>query len=69
MEDVKSWLASRAVWGGIIAVLSALAGLFGYTVAETDQVALVEAIAGIGAAVGGVIAIWGRIKATKKIGA
>ena len=34
--DTKGLLASKAVWGGIIAVLAGAAGIFGYTVSPED---------------------------------
>lgn len=68
MEEVKSVLASKTVWGGILAVLAAVAGFLGYTVTPADQVALMEIGAAVVGAVGGVLAIYGRIVATKRIG-
>jgi hypothetical protein len=68
MEEYKSLLASKTIWGGIIAVGAGLAGIFGYSVSPADQVQAIDALAGIASAVGGVIAIFGRVKATKKIG-
>jgi len=68
MTDMKSILASKTVWGGLIAIAAALLGMFGYTVTPSDQVAVVDAIAAVAAAVGGAIAIFGRIVATKRIG-
>jgi hypothetical protein len=68
MTDMKSILASKTVWGGLIAIAAALLGMFGYTVTPADQVAVVDAIAAVAAAVGGAIAIFGRIVATKRIG-
>ena len=68
MEGVKSLFESRTFWGAVIAVLSALAGFIGYTVAAEDQAALIEHVSTITGVIGGLIAIWGRIKATKMIG-
>lgn len=68
MEDIKGAFASRAVWGGIVAVLAGIAGIFGYTIDPALQGEIATQALGIAAAVGGVIAIWGRLKATKKIG-
>jgi hypothetical protein len=68
MNDVKSIFASKTVWGGAIAVAAAILGFLGYTVAPEDQTALVEAIASIGSAIGGAVAIYGRVVATKRIG-
>lgn len=68
MDMIKSWAASRGVWGGVVAVAGALGGLFGYTLVDADQASLVEALSQIASAVGGVVAIWGRVTASKKIG-
>jgi len=79
MEDVKSWLTSKGVIGGIIATLSPVLMLvlsfLGFmvtpgdiaeasTLLDTIQAAALSVIA----AVGGILAWWGRIAATKKIG-
>lgn len=67
MNDTKSWLASKTVWGGVIAVLAAVAGLFGLPIdtgMQEEAVAILTAIAG---GVGGLLAIWGRLKANKRV--
>ena len=53
MYDVKSIFASKTIWG--------------YSISPADQAQIVELITGIGGAIGSVIAIYGRIVATKKI--
>lgn len=68
MDDYKSLFTSKTVWGGIIAVAAGLAGVFGYSVSPADQVQAIDALSGVAAAVGGIVAIFGRVKATKKIG-
>lgn len=65
--EYKSLLMSRTVWAAVIAIAAGVAGIFGYAVSTEDQAQLVELVAGIGAAVGGAGAIWGRIMASKKI--
>lgn len=67
MSGVKSMLASKGVWGGVVVVLSALLGMFGYQIGLEDQQALVDAVSNIGALAGGLFAIYGRISATKQI--
>lgn len=67
MEPNKPWYASRGVWGGIVTILSLVAGFLGYTVGPEDREALIIALSGIGGAVGSVVAVVGRVKATKKI--
>lgn len=68
MEETKSIWASRTVWGGIVALLAGIATLFGITLSEADQSILADALLGISSALGGILAIWGRIRATKRIG-
>ena len=68
MNNFKGVLSSKGVWGGLIVVLSALLGMFGYTIGLEDQQALTDAVSQIGAIVGGLLAIYGRITATKRIG-
>lgn len=67
MDDFKNLFASKTFWGGVIAVLAGILGVFGYTLAADDQAALIDGGAAVAAAIGGGIAIWGRIRATKKI--
>ena len=68
MNNFKGMLSSKGVWGGLIVVLSALLGMFGYQIGLEDQQALVDAVSQLGAIIGGVLAIYGRITATKRIG-
>lgn len=64
MNDTKPWYQSLAVWGGFIAVISPLLSLFGYEVnADLATNLLVQ----LGSLVGGVLAIVGRLTATKVI--
>ena len=68
MFDYKNIFASKTVWGGIIAVAGGILGLFGYEIGGVDKGALVEHGAAIATSVGGAVAIWGRVKASKLIG-
>jgi protein-S-isoprenylcysteine O-methyltransferase Ste14 len=68
MEQTKSIFSSKTVWGGVLVVVAAIAGMFGYTISADDQASLAGTIENIVLAVGGLLAIWGRITATKRIG-
>lgn len=68
MEENKAWWQSKTVWGGLVAVGASAAGLLGYTVDAGMQDQLAELFVLGATAIGGFIAIFGRIKATKKIG-
>ena len=68
MEDFKSIFASKTVWGAIIAVGAGIAGFFGFAIESTDQAQLAEIGVSVASMAGGLIAIFGRVKASKKIG-
>lgn len=60
--DTKAWWQSRAVIGGLVAVI---AGVFGLADTETKQLA--DLVDNGFALVGGLLAIYGRVQATKAI--
>ncbi len=68
MGESKAWYASKGVVGGVVAVLSVVLGALGYNVSPEDQEAVVAAVSAIGAGVGGLVAIYGRLRANRKIG-
>ena len=68
MPNTKSWLASKAVWGGLIAIVATVATWFGYGMSAGDQAGIVDGLVIVGGAVGGLLAIVGRVYATKQIG-
>ncbi|WP_375455987.1 hypothetical protein [uncultured Methylobacterium sp.] len=68
LTDTKSIFASKGVWGGAIAVLAALAGLFGYAISPEQQAQIVETAALVASGIGGLVSLWGRIAATRRIG-
>jgi len=64
---MKKWYESRAVWGGLIAVGAAAVGAFGIVVDTETQGQIADLIVvGVGS-VGGLLAIYGRVKAAKPI--
>jgi len=63
----KAWYTSKTVWGGLIAVGAAIAGGFGVVVDADTQGQIADLIVvGVGT-IGGLIAIYGRVKAGKTI--
>ncbi|MHB8122576.1 MAG: hypothetical protein ACYDG4_10525 [Desulfuromonadaceae bacterium] len=68
MEDNKAWWQSKAVWGGLVALGSAVAGAFGIYVEAQTQAQIVDYVIVGAGAVGGLFAIYGRLKANKTIG-
>ena len=67
MQEEKKWWESRTVWGGLVAIGAAIAGAAGYQVDADTQGQTVELILAGVTAVGGLLAIVGRVKATKAI--
>lgn len=72
MEPIQSkpWYRSRTIVGGAVAVVASIVGLLGITIdaatqAEATTVALQfgDLVTPVTAAVGGLVAIWGRIVA------
>lgn len=68
MDNNKSWWQSKTVWGGVIALVAGILGIFGYNLVETDQAELVEIGSGVAVVLGSLISIFGRVKASKSIG-
>lgn len=66
--ETKKWYASKGVWGSVLAIGAGAAGIFGYTIDADMQVQAVELLAAGGSVVGGLIALVGRLLASKAIG-
>lgn len=64
---MKEWYESKTVWGGLIAVGAAVAGGFGIIIDQDTQDQIAEGIVVIATAAGGLLAIYGRIKADSEI--
>jgi len=67
MDETKVWWQSLTLWGAIITVLAAVAGVFGFVIDIQMQKDIVEYIMVGGSAVGGLMAAYGRIRASKVI--
>lgn len=67
MDDTKTWYQSKTVWGGLIAIFASLMQVRGYQVPFHEQLGLTDALASAGSAVGGLLAIYGRLKASQPI--
>lgn len=72
MEEYKSLLGSKTVWGVIVMALGLVLGRLGFSLDAETQAQLVNDFVGmvptVTQVVGAFIAIYGRIVATKKIG-
>ncbi len=68
MLDVKQWYQSKTVWGAMIAMAAPLLKHVGVEMGLAEQADLADALATLAGALGGVLAIYGRVKATRPIG-
>ncbi len=68
MKESKKWYESKAVWGGIVsAAVLAINSFTGYTIGEDLVPVLKEHVLQIIGAGAGLFAVYGRVKAEKKI--
>ena len=67
MNDVKSFVASKTIWGAGIAILPQLLSLFGLEISAADAEGIVSHVDAVVTAVGGLLAIYGRVTAKKAI--
>ena len=63
----KKWWESKAVVGGLITVGAAVAGGFGIVIDADTQDQIAECVVVAATAIGGLLAIYGRVKADSKI--
>ena len=68
MTDMKAWWQSKTLWGAIVTIASSILGLAGLELGEVDAETLTGLLTSLGAAIGGIIAIVGRLKAKSRIG-
>ncbi len=68
MNEVKTLAQSRTFWGAVMSLTgSALAGAH-YTLTPADAASAVDIVVSFISGVGGLMAIYGRVKASKQIG-
>ncbi|MGE0501446.1 MAG: hypothetical protein AB7I79_07230 [Rhizobiaceae bacterium] len=67
-DEPKPWYASRTIWASLVTIACAVAGVLGVPLSDADATDLTETVLGIGAAVGALVAILGRIAARNRIG-
>ncbi|MEB2847146.1 hypothetical protein GAO09_15500 [Rhizobiales bacterium RZME27] len=68
MDGMKAWYQSKTVWGALIAVGASLLQIMGAEVDAGTQAELADLAVTTVGAVGGLVAIYGRIAARSEIG-
>ncbi|MBO9097840.1 MULTISPECIES: hypothetical protein [unclassified Rhizobium] len=67
MEDGKHWYYSKTIWGALLAIGSSVLQMKGLQLGEADQATIVNSAVSIAGAVGGLLAVYGRIAANTAI--
>ncbi|MDF1631962.1 hypothetical protein [Mycoplana sp. MJR14] len=65
--ETKGWYLSRTVWGGILAVAASVLNLAGIEISGADQAELADRVTAFVAAAGGIVAIAGRLAASRRL--
>lgn len=68
MTSTKPWYFSRTIWASLITIATATGGMLGLPVGAIDNAALTDTLLQAIAAISGLVAIFGRLQATEKIG-
>ena len=66
-DDLKAWYQSRTVWGALIAILASLANAAGIEVTAGDEGELADLIVAAVGTAGGLVALYGRILARRRV--
>jgi hypothetical protein len=67
MTDTKSWYLSRTVWASVVTILLSVAGLVGVSIDAINPEGLTDALLQAATVIAGIVAIVGRLAATRKI--
>jgi hypothetical protein len=68
MNEVKALTQSKTFWGAVMALVGSGLSAGHYTLSAADAATAVDIVVSIVSGVGGLVAIIGRVKASKKIG-
>jgi hypothetical protein len=68
MTETKPWYLSKTILASFVTIAAAVAGMAGHPVGAAEASALTDALLQAVSAVAGIGAIFGRLKATARIG-
>jgi hypothetical protein len=68
MTDTKPWYLSRTIWASLVAIGLSVAGALGASTETIDGAGLTEALVQAATGLAGLVALFGRLSASKKIG-
>jgi hypothetical protein len=67
MGDLKNWYSSKTIWGALVAIIASAMHFTGVDIAAADRSQIVDAIINISGALGGLLAVYGRVTAKSAI--
>ncbi len=67
MNDLKNWYSSKTIWGALVAILASVMHFTGVDISAVDRGQIVDSIVNIVGALGGLIAVYGRVTAKTAI--
>lgn len=68
MDTTKYWYQSKTVWGSLIAIVASILQAGGIELGTDSQAQLADSLVALCGAVGGLIAIYGRMTADRRLG-
>ena len=68
MTTTKPWYLSRTIWASAVTIAVSLGGLVGLPLGDIDGGALTDSLLQVLTAASGLIALFGRMGATSRIG-
>ena len=68
MLEMKPWYQSKTVWGALIAIGSPLLRHVGFDLGSAEEEQLADALTTLAGTLGGLLALYGRLSATKGVG-
>lgn len=67
MDDFKQWYLSKTVWGALVAIAASLIQATGMEFDPATQGQLADNLVSLAGAVGGLVAIYGRLTAESRL--
>jgi len=67
VDNTKHWWESKTIIGALVAIFSSILGFIGFSVEPEMQTEFADLVVTLISVIGGLIAIWGRVKAGKSI--
>lgn len=67
MKDSKPWWSSKTIWGAFVAVVAGLASEVGIQMSPDEVAQLGDSLTNVVTVIGGIWAIYGRVRADRII--